>query len=146
MQRHHSTLLTSSLTTLALPTIVSAATDIAACCTRVPVREDLRPYQWDACYASYNQSETNPLRIFAAPILTTLQWCQQNCETNGMFQVSTTAQWLGPLASWVIPATGMLLLCPIAEHLIPPSDIARGWRGWMDEYIFNWLDAVVESG
>jgi hypothetical protein len=126
-----------------ITTTVRGATDFAECCTRVPVPGDIKPYQWDACHSTYNQSETNPLRRFAPPILTTLRWCQQNCQSDGMFHISETSQWLTPFASWVIPAATMLFLCPTHERLLRPGP-QPCWRAWLDEFIFNWLDAVVE--
>lgn len=122
--------------------VAYAATDLAECCTRVPVPDDLRDLQWDACYSTYNQSELDPLRRFAPAILTTRSWCQQNCRAGGMILVSETSQWLTPFVSWVIPATAMLFLCPIAEYLPPPKRLP-GWRVWLDELVFNWLDAVL---
>ena len=122
--------------------IARAATDLAQCCTRVPVPADLAASQWDACYSAYNQSEADPLRRSAPPILTSLDWCQRNCPSEGLFRVAETSQWLTPFVSWVIPATAMLFLCPVAEHLPPPTQ-RPGWRVWLDELVFNWLDAVL---
>jgi hypothetical protein len=125
-------------------TITHAATDFAECCTRVPVPEDIKPYQWDACHSTYNASEISPLKRFAPPILTTLQWCQQNCQSEGLFHISETEQWLTPFVSWVIPAATMLFLCPTYEQLLLPSSPRPSWREWLDEFVFNWLDAVME--
>jgi hypothetical protein len=137
-------LFTALVNSLFIP-IVKAATNFAECCVRVPVPDDLKPYQWDACYGSYNKSEFHPLRRFSPPILSTLDWCRQNCADNGMFQISDTNQWLSPFSSWVIPAVTMLFLCPISEHLLPSQLKARDrWRKWLDELVFNWLDAVIE--
>jgi hypothetical protein len=123
--------------------ISTASTDFATCCTKAPVAYDLKPYQWDACHAVYNESETDPLRRFAPAIYATLDWCRQNCEYNGMFNISETSQWLTPFVTWVIPATAMLFLCPISEHLLPPRELPS-WRIWLDECVFNWLDTTLE--
>lgn len=142
MRQYHRHTLTIALTILFTSSAI-AATDFAQCCTKVPVGKYLEPFQWSACHSSYNQSETNPLHLFAPPILTTRQWCQLNCASHGLFQINDTSQWVTQLTSWVLPALAMLFLCPIAEHLYPPSD-GEGWRGWLDEFVFNWLDAVVQ--
>lgn len=42
-----------------------------------------------------------------------LGWCMEHC---GGYQASTTAEWLLPLATWVIPAFTLLLLCSIGEN------------------------------
>jgi hypothetical protein len=134
--------LTSAVLLAHIVAIAHAATDLAQCCTRVPVPGDLAAFQWDACYPTYNQSEVDPLRSFAPPILTSLDWRQRNCPSEGLFRVVETSQWLTPFVSWVIPATAMLFLCPVAEHLLPPTQ-RPSWRVWLDELVFNWLDAVL---
>ena len=39
-------------------------------------------------------------------------WCEQNC---GGYQVSSSDEWLRPLATWILPTVALLLLCPVGE-------------------------------
>lgn len=129
----------------ALVRTAGAATDFQQCCAQVPVAADLKPFQWDACHASFNASETDPVARFAPPIYATLAWCQHHCEPDGMFQVSQTNQWLTPLAAWVIPAVAMLFLIPISEELKAPRDLAlrTTMRAVLDEFVLNWLEPAM---
>jgi hypothetical protein len=127
-------------------TQVQAAVDFQKCCTNVPVSDELRPFQWDACHSEYNVSETDPEKFWAPAITTTYAWCHDNCETSGNFQVSGTNQWLSPLAAWIIPASALLLLLPISEHLKSDEQyFARTkFEKWRGKYIGNWLHPLAE--
>lgn len=125
---------------------VRAAVDFQKCCTQVPVPDELRPSQWDSCYAGYNSSETDPEKMYSPAIITTYSWCRQNCEKSGAFQVSDTSQWLPPLASWIIPASALLLLLPISEHLKSDRQLHGRTRHQKlkSHYISNWLNPLIE--
>lgn len=127
-------------------TPIQARVDYQRCCTLVPVSDVLRPVQWDACHASYNASETDPAKMYAPAIRTTYSWCHKNCEASGRFQKSGTNQWLSPLAAWIIPATALLLLLPISEHLKNDEQYfqrSRQQKLW-GKYVSNWLHPVTE--
>ncbi|PWW77360.1 hypothetical protein C7212DRAFT_362339, partial [Tuber magnatum] len=125
---------------------VLAAVDFQKCCTLVPVSEELRPLQWDACHSSYNSSETDPDKKWAPEIATTYAWCREVCEASGDFQVSDTNQWLSPLAAWVIPASALLFLLPISEHLKSSEQYFRRTkrRKQWEKYVANWWFPLVE--
>lgn len=125
---------------------VQAAVNFEACCAQVPVSDDIRPLQWDSCHSAYNSSEKDPLKMYSVPIVTTYEWCRRNCEKSGVFQASDTSQWLTPLAAWIIPASALLLLLPISEHL---KDHKQLWgrkrkEKLMAHYIYNWLGPVLQ--
>ncbi|KAH0613554.1 uncharacterized protein H6S33_005440 [Morchella sextelata] len=125
---------------------VQAAVNFEACCAQVPVSDDIRPFQWDSCHSAYNSSEKDPLKMYSVPIITTYEWCRRNCEKSGNFQASDTSQWLTPLAAWIIPASALLLLLPISEHL---KDHKQMWgrtrkEKLMAHYIHNWLGPVLQ--
>lgn len=136
------------LAAISTATPVLAAVDFQECCTRVPVSAELRPRQRDACYSSYNESETDPLKRWAPAIETTYAWCRKHCEleASGNFQVSSTSQWLPPLAAWIIPTSALLLLLPVSEHLKTDRRYVQrmGLEKLWDKYIGNWLYLVVE--
>lgn len=122
---------------------ILAAVDFQKCCTRVPVSEELQPLQWDACHSSYNASETDPNKKWAPEILTTYAWCHKVCEASGNYQASDTSQWLSPLAAWVIPASALLFLVPISEHLKNSEQYALRKKIW-GKYFTNWGSPLVE--
>src|SRR5437588_8660028 len=100
-----------------IATPILAAVDFQKCCTLVPVSEELKPLQWDACHSSYNSSETDPSKKWAPKIETTYAWCHKVCEASGDFQLNSTSDWLSPFTTWIIPAGALLFLLPISEHL-----------------------------
>ncbi|RPB00693.1 hypothetical protein L873DRAFT_1765570 [Choiromyces venosus 120613-1] len=125
---------------------VLAAVDFRKCCTQVPVSEELRPLQWDACHSSYNSSETDPAKKWAPEIVTTYAWCVNVCEASGDFQVSDTSEWLSPLTAWIIPASALLFLLPISEHLKSDEQYFRRTKQgkiW-EKYVGNWWLPLVE--
>lgn len=42
----------------------------------------------------------------------TKEWCVDNCQGT---QWSNATQWIQPLAAWIAPYIGLLLLCPVGE-------------------------------
>lgn len=125
---------------------INAAVDFQKCCTQVPVSVNLRPFQWDACHSEYNASETDPRKKYAPAIVTTYFWCHENCEKSGDFQISDTSQWLTPLAAWIIPASALLLLLPISEHLKSSYQMYKRTRRQkiINHYVYNWLHPMIE--
>lgn len=123
-----------------------AAVDFQKCCTQVPVSQNLKPFQWDACHAQFNASETDPRKIYAPAIITTYVWCREHCEKGGGFQLSDTDQWLTPLAAWIIPASALLFLLPISEHLKSNKQVYGRSLGKkvISHYINNWLHPMIE--
>jgi len=125
---------------------ILAAVNFQKCCTRVPVSEKLKPLQWDACHSSYNASETDPNKKWAPEIVTTYAWCHKVCEASGNFQASDTNQWLSPLAAWIIPASALLFLIPISEHLKNSEQYfqrTKRHKIW-GKYFANWLFPTAE--
>ena len=65
---------------------------------------------WDACGVDpnfdFSKSSASP------SVNVTLKWCMEHC---GGWQASSAEQWLQPLASWVIPALALLILCSVGE-------------------------------
>lgn len=124
-----------------------ATINFQKCCTQVPVPVNLKPFQWDACHAEYNASETDPRKMYAPAIITTYVWCRENCEAgHGGFQLSQTDQWLTPLAAWIIPASALLFLLPISEHLKSNKQIYGRTlkKKIISHYINNWLHPMIE--
>ncbi|KAG0126824.1 hypothetical protein HOY82DRAFT_627035 [Tuber indicum] len=121
---------------------ILAGVDFQKCCTQVPVSEELKPHQWDACHSSYNSSETDPSKKWAPEIVTTYTWCHKVCEASGDFQLNSTGQWLLPFTAWIIPASALLILLPISEHLKSNEHYSRQTK-W-EKYVFNWWLPVVE--
>lgn len=123
-----------------------AAVNFEDCCAEVPVSADIRPLQWDSCHSSYNSSETDPAKMYSVPIITTYAWCRRNCEKSGNFEISDTSQWLTPLAAWIIPASALLLLLPISEHLKSHKQLIERTRAdkLMSHYVHNWLSPTLQ--
>ncbi|KAG0639023.1 hypothetical protein HOY80DRAFT_1076085 [Tuber brumale] len=128
---------------------ILAAVDFQKCCTLVPVSEELKPRQWDACHSSYNSSETDPDKKWAPEIVTTYTWCHQVCEASGDFQLNSTSRWLSPITAWLIPAAALLLLLPISEHLKSNEQYFRRtkWQKLRESWekcVTNWLFPVMD--
>ena len=47
-----------------------------------------------------------------ASVNVTMGWCQQNC---GGYELSSSDEWLRPLATWILPTIALLLLCSVGE-------------------------------
>ncbi|KAG0126826.1 hypothetical protein HOY82DRAFT_627041 [Tuber indicum] len=112
-----SAILLSSIRIFFIAKPILAGFDFQKCCTQVPVSEELKPHQWDACHSSYNSSKTDPSKKWAPKIETTYAWCHEFCEASGDFQLNSTSRWLSPVTAWIIPTAALLLLLPISEHL-----------------------------
>jgi len=91
---------------------VASAYDGTVCCrnaARLPeLRLELGEYPWEVC--SLNQTDQYPEGKKFPSVKISMGWCKENCPG---FQYSTLAQWLQPLATWIAPYIGLLLLCPI---------------------------------
>ncbi|ERF75873.1 hypothetical protein EPUS_01239 [Endocarpon pusillum Z07020] len=63
---------------------------------------------WDVCH--YNKTVSYPADPVSPSVNRTKGWCINNCQGA---QWSNATQWIQPLASWIAPYTGLLLLCPV---------------------------------
>ncbi|CZR69128.1 uncharacterized protein PAC_19028 [Phialocephala subalpina] len=58
-----------------------------------------------------------------ASVNVTMGWCQQNC---GGYKLSSSDEWLRPLATWILPTVALLLLCSVGED--KDDDEASWWK------------------
>lgn len=65
---------------------------------------------WDACGVDPAFDFQNPSP--SPSVNVTLGWCKDRCPG---YQASSAKQWLQPLATWVIPALTLLVLCSVGE-------------------------------
>ncbi|KAK5657616.1 hypothetical protein OQA88_2688 [Cercophora sp. LCS_1] len=93
----------------------SATFSVARCCT-LAVRTEFQKYYdkyypWDVCNLNkeidFSTNETFP------SIVKPMSWAKEFCRGT---QYSNLRQWLGPLATYISPYIGLLLLCPIGEE------------------------------
>jgi len=93
----------------------SATFTVTRCCT-LAVRSEFEKYSadhypWTVCNLSkdidYASSET------FLSIMKPMSWAKQFCRGT---QYSNLQQWLQPLAAYISPYIGLLLLCPIGEE------------------------------
>jgi hypothetical protein len=117
------------------------ATDFGKCCVmaaraKYAIYPDTLP--WDTC--AVNNLTSSP--DYPNPsVNNTMAWCKQNCSGH---ESSGTNQWLHPLATWIIPYLGLLLLCPIHEP--PEADekpdgraqaFVQGWKKLKSNAVFK---------
>ena len=107
--------LTALLTFIASIPFASATFSVARCCT-LAVRTEFQKYYaehfpWEVCNLNkeidYSTNETFP------SIMKPMSWAKQFCRGT---QYSNLRQWLQPLAAYISPYIGLLLLCPIGEE------------------------------
>ncbi|KAH7322681.1 hypothetical protein B0I35DRAFT_407133 [Stachybotrys elegans] len=96
--------------------IVDATFTIARCCT-LAVRQDPSLYSdehlpWDVC--NYHRDLDFSSNITYPSVKVTMGWVREYCRGT---QISTTSQWLLPLATYISPYMGILLLCPLGEDM-----------------------------
>ncbi|KAK4209127.1 hypothetical protein QBC37DRAFT_451196 [Rhypophila decipiens] len=94
--------------------IASATYTIARCCT-LAVRTEYQKYYddkfpWVVC--NFNIDINYSTKETFVSITKPLWWVKEFCP--GM-QLSDTSQWLQPLATYISPYIGLLLLCPMGE-------------------------------
>jgi hypothetical protein len=118
------------------------AIDFGKCCVmaaraKYAIYPDTLP--WDTC--AVNNLTSSP--DYPNPsVNNTMAWCKQNCPGH---EPSDTDQWLHPLATWIIPYLGLLLLCPIRERPeaaeTPPESRAQAfiqeWKKLKSNTIFK---------
>jgi hypothetical protein len=95
--------------------LATATFTIARCCT-LAVRTEFHKYYdehypWEVCNFNkeidYATNETFP------SIMKPMSWAKQFCRGT---QYSDTKQWLQPLAAYISPYIGLLLLCPVGKE------------------------------
>ncbi|RYP12164.1 hypothetical protein DL765_007463 [Monosporascus sp. GIB2] len=95
--------------------VVEATFSIARCCT-LAVREEFQTYwhdwwPWEVCNFNmeidYVSNQTYP------SIMKPMSWANQFCSGT---QYSNLRQWLLPLATYISPYIGIILLCPVGEE------------------------------
>jgi len=109
-------------------TTVASAYDGPVCCQKAARTPDLRRVlglePWYAC--SLNQTDQYPEGTTFPSVNITMGWCRENCPG---FQYSTLQQWLQPLATWIAPYIGLLLLCPTGtQRQRTTPDRAESWK------------------
>jgi hypothetical protein len=104
----------------------SATFSIARCCTLAVRTGEYKKYiesdgllPWDVCNLNkeidYAADNTFP------SVMRTMSWVKQYCRGT---QYSNTRQWLQPLATYISPYIGLLLLCPVGEE--DPHESVQG--------------------
>ena len=104
-------------------TPVAGATNFAKCCMYA-VRDNMEQYRnvyppWSVC--NYSQPIGYPTNGTLQSVTATLGWCKQRCPGT---QVSELGQWLQPLATYLSPYIGLLLICPVGD--VTPIQPAEG--------------------
>ena len=95
------------------PVNAGSGMDWGTCCMRA-AREQFSEANplipWDACGVdpAFDFQKSSP----SPSVNVTLGWCKDQCPG---YQASSAAQWLQPLATWVIPAITLLILCSVGE-------------------------------
>lgn len=90
----------------------AAAFDSDKCCV-LAARDQLAKFDelpWSVCY--YNTSVDYSSGTVYPSVNRTMGWCMENCSG---IQLSKVDEWLEPLATWIAPYIGLLLLCPVGE-------------------------------
>lgn len=90
----------------------AAAFDSDRCCV-LAARDQLTMFDelpWSVCY--YNTSVDYSSGTVYPSVNRTMGWCMDNCSG---IQLSIVDEWLEPLATWIAPYIGLLLLCPVGE-------------------------------
>jgi hypothetical protein len=106
-------------------------------CCMLQVRENIKVFQndpWTICDTDHNYVYLSPGQYQSVPA--TMGWCQQNC---GGYQLSSSDEWLRPLATWILPMVAVLLLCSVGESEEkeePDEDNGKN-RSWRDK-ICSW--------
>ncbi|KAF7510256.1 hypothetical protein GJ744_006952 [Endocarpon pusillum] len=102
--------------TVALLLVLFSTTTEAAhyskCCV-LGARDQLNIFTelpWDVC--NYNKNVSYPFDPVPPSVNRTKGWCMDNCQGT---QWSNATQWIQPLAAWIAPYIGLLLLCPVGE-------------------------------
>ena len=106
-------LITAVFLLLGTPTNANSDMDWGTCCMQA-AREQfsetnlIKP--WDACGVdpAFDFENASP----SPSVNVTLGWCKDHCPG---YQKSSATQWLQPLATWVIPALTLLILCSVGE-------------------------------
>jgi hypothetical protein len=68
---------------------------------------------WEACAADSSPDKPNP------SVNVSRRWCQNHCTR---FKPSTFSQWSDLLTTFVVPALGLLILCPIGSPMSSDDD------------------------
>jgi len=109
--------LTALLSFITSLPIASATFTIARCCTLAARTEfqkywdaEVSQYPWQVC--NFNTEIEYGTNVTFQSITKPLWWVKEFCPGT---QLSNTRQWLQPLAAYISPYIGLLLLCPIGE-------------------------------
>lgn len=91
---------------------VDGSFDLVRCCVKAARDNRIRldQYPWITC--SFNESIVYPTESRLPSITKTRGWCKSECVGH---QRSDLSQWLQPIATWITPYIGLLLLCPVGE-------------------------------
>ncbi|KAL9607680.1 MAG: hypothetical protein Q9167_007430 [Letrouitia subvulpina] len=114
------TLIITVFIALCVPVKAGPGMDWGTCCmqaAREQVSEANLQNPWDACGVDPDFDFENPSP--SPSVNTTLGWCMHHCPG---YQRSSAEQWLQPLATWVIPALTLLILCSVGEHGKPSHE------------------------
>lgn len=101
---------------------------------------------WNVC--SMNQTDQYPEGKTFPSINATMLWCKQRCP--GM-QHSSLKQWLQPLATWIAPYVGLLLLCakkgprPEGENTAMPEETTMSQNATMAQKTWCWIGDVAKK-
>jgi hypothetical protein len=94
-------------------TPTNAYFDQGICCM-LAVRANITYYDdnpWTVCDTDHAYVYLNPGPY--ASVNVTMGWCQQNC---GGHEPSSSDEWIRPLATWILPAVALLLICSVGER------------------------------
>lgn len=108
------TLIIAVFIPICVPVKAGPGMDWGTCCmqaAREQVSETNLQEPWDACGVDPDFDFENPSP--SPSVNTTLGWCIHHCPG---YQKSSAEQWLQPLATWIIPALTLLILCSVGEH------------------------------